>query len=201
MPLFALLLELPGFGCRRLDKLNRRAIADGVNLARTLGDASAFTLDWLMRAVDGQLDDEATIEEPSAGSRAVDANPSALAASHRPLYGVVGSYRASDGQRRRLVLGTADDDTPVLLDRGRQAIEQAIADGHPLMEQVIDKRGPQVRASTSRPGELLHQRGARRRPPRARACPASRPDQPRSRRRPEPPGARPSAISIVFGGP
>jgi hypothetical protein len=118
MPLFALLLELPGFGCRRLDKLNRRAIADGINLARTLGDASASTLNWLVRAVDGQLDDEATRKEPSAWTRAVDADPAAPAASLRPLYGVVGSYPVSGGKRRRLVLSTADDDTPVLLDRG-----------------------------------------------------------------------------------
>jgi len=117
-PLFVVLLELPGFGHRRLDRLNRRAIVDGINLARTLGDASASTLDWLVRAVDGQIDDNGPARGSSAAARIADQAPSAQGAARRPLQGVVGSYRALGGQRRRLVLDTADDDRPVLLDRG-----------------------------------------------------------------------------------
>jgi hypothetical protein len=118
MPLFALLLELPGFGCRRLDKLNRRAIADGINLARTLGDASASTLDWLVRTVDadGQADGDSTT---SGAPAVVDHEPPARGVQRRLLAGVVGSYHAADeGRRRRLVLRAGDDGTPVLVDRG-----------------------------------------------------------------------------------
>jgi hypothetical protein len=138
LPLFALLLELPGFGCRRLDKLNRRAIRDGINLARTLGDASASTLDWLVRTVNGQPEDRgatsdaaaATSEAAAKASEAaaatseaaaetsVEHEPPAQGARRRLLHGVVGSYQAADGRRRRLVLSAADDRTPVLLDRG-----------------------------------------------------------------------------------
>jgi hypothetical protein len=116
VPLFALLLELPGFGRRRLDTVNRRAITDGINLARTLGEASASTLDWLVRAVDGQFDDDGPTT-PAAAARVVDQVRPARSARRRPLLGVVGSYRASGGQWRRLVLDTADDETPVLIDR------------------------------------------------------------------------------------
>jgi hypothetical protein len=118
MPLFALLLELPGFGRRRLDVLNRRAIADGINLARTLGDASTSTLDWLVRTVDadGQADENATTNEAPAG---VDQEPRTQGAQRRLLAGVVGSYHAADdGRRRRLVLRADDDGAPVLVDRG-----------------------------------------------------------------------------------
>jgi hypothetical protein len=118
VPLFALLLELPGFGRRRLDTLNRRAIADGINLARTLGDASASTLDWLVRTVDAdrEADENATTNEAPP---VVDHEPPAQGAARRLLAGVVGSYHAADdGHRRRLVLRAADDGTPVLVDRG-----------------------------------------------------------------------------------
>lgn len=117
LPLFALLLELPGFGRHRLDMLNRRAIADGINLARTLGDASASTLQWLVRTIDGQADD-ARATSKAAATTCVDRNPLAPGAARRLLHGVVGSYQAADGQRRRLLLTAADDGTPVLLDRG-----------------------------------------------------------------------------------
>ena len=59
LALFALVLELPGFGCRRLERLNERAIADGVNLAVTLGGAPQRTLRWLAREIAGL--DEATV--------------------------------------------------------------------------------------------------------------------------------------------
>jgi hypothetical protein len=59
LALFALVLELPGFGCRRLDRLNQRAIADGVNLAVTLGEASVDTLEWVVREIAGL--DEVTV--------------------------------------------------------------------------------------------------------------------------------------------
>ena len=52
LTLFALLGELPGIGQRRLERLNRRAIAARVNLARTLADASAATLRWLVAELD-----------------------------------------------------------------------------------------------------------------------------------------------------
>jgi hypothetical protein len=117
VPLFALLLELPGFGHRRLDALNRRAIADGINLARTLGEASASTLDWLARAVDGQLNDDGHTTGSTAEARVAGQAWPARSARRRPLLGVVGTYRASGGQWRRLVLDTADDELPVLLDR------------------------------------------------------------------------------------
>jgi hypothetical protein len=115
MPLFALLLELPGFGRRRLDKLNRRAIADGINLARTLGDASTATLDWLVQTVDGQTQDDCATSERDA---ATPVNQAPDAQLHL-LHGVVGIYHAADSQRRRLVLCAADDNTLVLVDRGR----------------------------------------------------------------------------------
>jgi hypothetical protein len=118
MPLFSLLLELPRFGRHRLDKLNRRAIADGINLARTLGDASASTLDWLVRTVDGQADEDDATGGPATVAPVVDHRPPAQGAQRRLLHGVVGSYQAADGQRRRLLLDVADDSTPVLLDRG-----------------------------------------------------------------------------------
>jgi hypothetical protein len=117
LPLFALLLELPGFGRHRLDMLNRRAIADGINLARTLGDASASTLDWLVRTVDGPAV-HAGAPSKAAATTCVDRDRPAQGAARRLLHGVVGSYQAADGQRRRLSLTAADDGTPVLLDRG-----------------------------------------------------------------------------------
>jgi hypothetical protein len=52
MPLFALLGELPGMGQRRIERLNRRAIAARINLARTLGRASTATLGWLLAELD-----------------------------------------------------------------------------------------------------------------------------------------------------
>ena len=115
LPLFALLLELPGFGRHRLDMLNRRAIADGINLARTLGDASASTLEWLVRTVDGQTEDAGATTK-AAATTCVDSP--AQGATRRLLHGVVGSYQLADGQRRRLLLTAADDGTPVLLDCG-----------------------------------------------------------------------------------
>jgi hypothetical protein len=66
LALFALVLELPGFGCRRLDRLNQRAIADGVNLAVTLGEASEQTLEWLVREITG-LDDVSVAAVPEDG--------------------------------------------------------------------------------------------------------------------------------------
>lgn len=118
LPLFARLLELPGFGHRRLDKLNRRAMAEGINLARTLGDASASTLEWLVRTVDGHAEDASATSKAAATTR-VDRDPPAQGAPRQLLHGVVGSYQAADGQRRRLLLTAAYDGTPVLLDRGR----------------------------------------------------------------------------------
>lgn len=53
LTLVALVLELPGFGCRRLERLNERAIADGVNLAVALGAAPEPTLRWLLREITG----------------------------------------------------------------------------------------------------------------------------------------------------
>jgi hypothetical protein len=53
MALFALVGELPGMGQRRLEHLNRRAIAARINLARTLGEASTTTLGWLLAELDG----------------------------------------------------------------------------------------------------------------------------------------------------
>jgi hypothetical protein len=61
MTLFALVLELPGFGSRRLEKLNRRALEDGMNLALTLGGASTRTLRWLVEEVTGQQDVEVAL--------------------------------------------------------------------------------------------------------------------------------------------
>jgi hypothetical protein len=66
LALFALLLELPGFGCRRLAKLNQRAIKAGVNLAVTLGDASEGTLEWVVREISG-LDEITVAPIPEAG--------------------------------------------------------------------------------------------------------------------------------------
>jgi hypothetical protein len=109
MPLFALLLELPGFSRHRLDKLNHRAITDGINLARTLGGASTATRDWLVQTVDGQADDDGATSASDAVTAVNQALPPAQGAPLRP---------AADGLRRRLVLGAADDKTPVLLDRG-----------------------------------------------------------------------------------
>jgi hypothetical protein len=66
LALFALVLELPGFGCRRLDRLNQRAIADGVNLAVTLGEASVDTLEWLVHEIAG-LDEMTVAPVPEDG--------------------------------------------------------------------------------------------------------------------------------------
>jgi hypothetical protein len=66
LALFALVLELPGFGCRRLDRLNQRAIADGVNLAVTLGEAPKRTLEWLVREIAG-LDEVSVAAVPEDG--------------------------------------------------------------------------------------------------------------------------------------
>lgn len=54
-PLFTLVLDLPGFGQRRLEQLNRRALIDQVNLALTLAAASAHTLGWLLKEITGQV--------------------------------------------------------------------------------------------------------------------------------------------------
>lgn len=66
LALFALVLELPGVGCRRLDRLNQRAIADRVNLAVTLGEASERTLGWLVREITG-LDEVSVAAVPEEG--------------------------------------------------------------------------------------------------------------------------------------
>jgi hypothetical protein len=112
------LLELPGFGRRRLDKLNRRAITDGINLARTLDDASTATLDWLVQTVDGQTEDDCATSEHD-GATPVNQAPEAPESQLHLLHGVVGVYHAAYGERRRLVLCADDDKMPVLLDRGR----------------------------------------------------------------------------------
>jgi hypothetical protein len=65
MPLFTLLGELPGMGQRRVERLNRRAIAVRINLARTLGEASTATLGWLLAEFDSAQPDEFA-PEPSA---------------------------------------------------------------------------------------------------------------------------------------
>jgi hypothetical protein len=51
--LFALLCEVPGMGQRRMERLNRRALAARINLARTLGEASNSTLRWLLTELGG----------------------------------------------------------------------------------------------------------------------------------------------------
>jgi hypothetical protein len=66
LTLVAVVLELPGFGCRRLERLNERAIADGVNLAVTLGAAPPRTLRWLVREITG-LDEVAVAPIPEDG--------------------------------------------------------------------------------------------------------------------------------------
>ncbi len=66
LALFTLVLELPGFGCRRLDRLNQRAIADRVSLAVTLGEASEHTLEWLVREITG-LDEVSVAAVPEDG--------------------------------------------------------------------------------------------------------------------------------------
>ncbi len=135
MPLFALVLELPGFGQWRLDKLGRAAAADGINLARTLGSASTHTLDWLVRTVNGLSEDEATtgrteiiVAAPTAAAEddpAEDDPARRGAPRHRLLHGVAGYYQ-TDRETRRVVLSAADG-TPVLFDRGcddERVIEQ-----------------------------------------------------------------------------
>ena len=64
MPLFVLLGELPGMGQRRVERLNRRAIAARINLARTLGEASTATLGWLLAELGS--DELELAPEPSA---------------------------------------------------------------------------------------------------------------------------------------
>jgi hypothetical protein len=67
MPLFALVGELPGMGQRRVERLNRRAIAARINLARTLGEASTATLRWLLAELDrAEPDDLERAPEPLA---------------------------------------------------------------------------------------------------------------------------------------
>ena len=66
LALFALVLELPGFGCRRLSRLNELAIADDINLAVTLGEASECTLEWLVRQI-ARLDDVTVAPVPEEG--------------------------------------------------------------------------------------------------------------------------------------
>jgi hypothetical protein len=56
--LFALLGEVPGMGQRRMERLNRRAIAARINLARTLGEASDATLRWLLAELGGARPDD-----------------------------------------------------------------------------------------------------------------------------------------------
>jgi hypothetical protein len=136
LALFALLLELPGFGRHRLDSLNRRAITDGINLARTLGDASTDTLNWLVQTVDGQTEDDCATRERDAALEAPDTQL-------HLLHGVVGVYHAADGQRRRLVLCAADDKTPVLLDRGRddERVVERFSSTSGLLEVAAVARG------------------------------------------------------------
>jgi len=67
LALFALVLEVPGFGCRRLGRLNQRAIADDMNLAVTLGEASERTLKWLVREIAG-LDEVTVAPVPEEGN-------------------------------------------------------------------------------------------------------------------------------------
>ena len=142
MPLFALLLEMPGFGRHRLDKLNRRAITDGINLARTLGDASTATLDWLVQTVNGQAEDDCATSEPDAATP-VNQAPAAPDAHLHLLHGVVGRYHAADGQRRRLVLCAANDKTPVLLDRSRddERVVERFSPTSGLLEVAAVARG------------------------------------------------------------
>jgi hypothetical protein len=66
LTLFALVLELPGFGCRRLSRLNGLAIADDINLAVTLGEASERALEWLVRQI-ASLDDVTVGPAPEEG--------------------------------------------------------------------------------------------------------------------------------------
>jgi hypothetical protein len=66
IPLFAIVLELPGIGCRRLSRLNQRAIADDINLAVTLGEASDRTLKWLVHEISG-LDEVTVASVPEQG--------------------------------------------------------------------------------------------------------------------------------------
>jgi hypothetical protein len=54
--LFAIVLDLPGVGNRRLRLLNENALAAGINLAQTLGDATEETLRWLVEQITGQQD-------------------------------------------------------------------------------------------------------------------------------------------------
>jgi hypothetical protein len=69
MPLFTLLGELPGMGQRRVERLNRRAIAARINLARTLGEASTATLGWLLAELGSVEPDELELApEPSAAA-------------------------------------------------------------------------------------------------------------------------------------
>jgi hypothetical protein len=56
--LFALLGEVPGMGQRRMERLNRRAMAARINLARTLGEASGGTLRWLLSELGGAQPDD-----------------------------------------------------------------------------------------------------------------------------------------------
>jgi hypothetical protein len=56
--LFALLGEVPGMGQRRMERLNRRAMAAHINLARTLGEASNGTLRWLLSELCGAQRDD-----------------------------------------------------------------------------------------------------------------------------------------------
>jgi hypothetical protein len=56
--LFALLCEVPGMGQRRMERLNRRAMAARINLARTLGEASNSTLRWLLTELGGTPPDD-----------------------------------------------------------------------------------------------------------------------------------------------
>lgn len=119
MPLFALVLELPGFGPGRLDRLGRRAVAAGINLARTVGDASNHTLDWLVRTVNGLDEPEpAATTATTAGTTPVPAavEEADTAGRRRLLREIVGSYHAR-GETRRVVL-TASAEAPLLLDRG-----------------------------------------------------------------------------------
>ena len=55
--LFALLCEVPGLGQRRMERLNGRAMAARINLARTFGEASNATLRWLLSELGGTQPD------------------------------------------------------------------------------------------------------------------------------------------------
>ena len=87
MPLFALLGELRGIRQRRVERLNRRAIAARINLARTLGEASTATLRWLLAELDSEPEDLEPAPEPSTPARSEGRDWQALALALDRLIG------------------------------------------------------------------------------------------------------------------